>query len=98
MIYLSYSYVYKCWLLPLGKISIEMSDYRTSKSKVEKAECPYCDQYTGLSQNLRRHITDKHPGKSFKRKVRGKYMLFSASKKSQMKTFLLVHQVGHNKV
>ena len=45
-----------------------MSDYRISKSKVERTECPYCDQYMGLSQNLRRHITDKHPGKPFKRK------------------------------
>ena len=42
--------------------------YRTSKSKVEKIPCPYCNQYDGVKQNLRRHIQDKHPGMPYKRK------------------------------
>ena len=44
------------------------NQYRTSKSKLEKTPCPYCNQYDGTIQNLRRHIEDKHPGKPYKRK------------------------------
>ena len=44
------------------------NQYRTSKSKVEKTPCPYCNHYDGTIQNLKRHIEDKHPGKPYKRK------------------------------
>ena len=78
------------------------NQYRTSKSKLEKTPCPYCNQYDGTIQNLRRHIEDKHPGKPYKRKGESD-ILESFSKQQKKKkihlsfllTFHLVNIVVH---
>ena len=33
----------------------------------KEAQCPYWDKYDGVAQNLRRHISNHHPGKPNKR-------------------------------
>ena len=55
-----------------------------SRSKSEKSECPYCHQHIVL-QNLKRHISDKHPGKVYKRKGENTLEeLFSNVKKNKV--------------